>query len=80
VVSTPRQCGLVGNVEILDFCHVGAHLPGPFLTSTNQINFCLIFLRRRKKTQLDHTENSGAISQKGMKLETEQISEKYHVS
>jgi argininosuccinate synthase len=32
-----------------------------------------------KKTQLEHTENLGAIAQKGKKLETKQISEKYHV-
>jgi hypothetical protein len=31
------------------------------------------------KTQLEHTENLGAIAQKGNKLETKQISEKYDV-
>jgi hypothetical protein len=32
-----------------------------------------------KKTQLEHTENLGEIAQKGKKLETKQISEKYDV-
>jgi hypothetical protein len=48
------------------------------VTSTNRVSSSGV-PKKLKKTQLEHTENLGAIAQKGKKLETKQISEKHGV-
>jgi hypothetical protein len=48
------------------------------MTSTNRVSSSCA-PKQLKKTQLERTENLGAIAQKEKKLETKPISEKYHV-
>jgi hypothetical protein len=48
------------------------------LTSTTRVSSSGV-LKKLKKTQLEYTENLGAIAQKGKNLETKQIRKKYDV-